>query len=101
MINGSAAAARPTPASRRRMLMAPAVLAVPAAGTDPGCGWVPGARQAAKRLARRLAWLPIPTSVSLRAYQRNSRPRPAPPSALMPMTMAACAAAGPVGRSCA
>ena len=43
----------------------------------------------------------MPSSVRRRPYQRNTRPRPAPATALAPTTRAACAAHGPVGRSCA
>src|SRR5208282_3812121 len=53
------------------------------------------------RLARMPVYVPMLTSVSRRQYHRNTRPRAAPASALAPMTMAAWAAAGPVGRSCA
>src|SRR5271163_3807702 len=42
------------------------------------------------------AWVPMLTSVSRRAYQRNKRPKPTPARAVTPRTTAARAAAGPV-----
>ena len=68
-------------------------------GSGTGRGRRAGRRSEAPR--RMPVVLPMLTSVSLRQYQRNTRPNPAPASAVAARPPAACTAAGPAGRSCA